>query len=414
MILNIKIQNIKNKSKKINGITLIALVITIILLLIFAGVSISALTGQNGLLKMVSEASEKTEVSTNEEKRKLAQIEALTSTTDIIYNGVIIPKGFAPTKISGEDSVDVGLVITDENGNEYVWVEVSKSIYENTIYNSNNINKPSSSTDYEKIESCLKSYTSDYKNEKYSDINPEFLSLYQNMLKSVYENGGFWIGRYEAGLEEGKAPRTEYTAIQKNDTFVIKPNMYPYNFLKRDDAQSLATNMNHDNCTSSLLFGLQYDLVFKYIETKMIIKDPEIKTKLIFDSTPLGNYFNSEFTLNRGKFAHFDALSDWYEFNKDDLSGLVKESKKIAQSNRSNAIILTTGAAEVSKLQNIYDIAGNVWEWTLEFYNTDDPCVIRVGGIDKSGLERPSIFRAPYNTGNWSGVFGFRIGVWKQ
>ena len=414
MILNIKIQSIKNKSRKINGITLIALVITIILLLIFAGVSISALIGQNGLLKMVTKASEKTEVSTNEEKRKLAQIEALTSTTDIIYNGVTIPKGFAPTKISGEDSVDVGLVITDKNGNEYVWVEVPKSIYTNTIYNNNGTNKPNSSIDYAKIEACLKSYTIDYKSENYNDTNPEFLSLYQNMLKSVYENGGFWIGRYEAGLEEGNAPRTEHTDIQINDNFVIKPNMYPYNFVKRNEAQTLATSMKYENCTSSLLFGLQYDLVFKYIETKMKIKDPEIKTKLIFDSTPLGNYFNSEFTLNRGKFAHFDALSDWYEFNQDDLAGLVKGSKKIAQSNRSNAIILTTGATEVSKLQNIYDIAGNVWEWTLEFYNIDEPCVIMVGGIDKSGLERPTICRAPYNTGNWSSVFGFRIGVWKN
>lgn len=75
--------------------------------------------------------------------------------------------------------------------------------------------------------------------------------------------------------------------------------------------------------------------------------------------------------------------------------------------------ILTTGATEASNLQNIYDIAGNIWKWVLEFYDINKPCVIRVGGIDKNCLERPSIYRGPYNTGNSSGNFGFRIGLWK-
>ena len=400
----------KNEEK---GITLIALVVTVILLLILAGVSINALAGQNGLLKRATEAKEKAETSADEEKRKLAQTEALMSTEDVIYNGVTIPKGFSPTKISGEDSVDVGLVITDPSGNEYVWVEVPKSIYENIEYNSNGTNKPSSSTDYGKIEACLKSYTRDYKNDNYSDTNPEFSSLYQNMLKSVYENEGFWIGRYEAGLEEEKETKTEHTELTKSDKAVVKPNMYPYNYLTRDEAQTLATRMNYENCTSSLLFGVQWDLTLKYIETKMTVKDPEIKKKLISDSTSIGNYYNSEFTLCRGKFAHFYALSTWYEFNKGDMAGLVKESKKIAQNDRLNAIILTTGATEASNLQNIYDIVGNVWEWVLEFYNVDDPCVIRVGGVNNTGEGRPSIYRFHYNNGNYADLFGFRIGLWK-
>ena len=48
-------------------------------------------------------------------------------------------------------SVDTGLVIADSNGNEYVWVVVPKSLYNNTAYNSNNDKKPSSSTDYANI-----------------------------------------------------------------------------------------------------------------------------------------------------------------------------------------------------------------------------------------------------------------------
>ena len=109
------------------GITLIALVVTIIVLLILAGISVSMLTGQNGILNRASEAKEKTDTANKDEQRKLAQAEALMSTEKNTYKGVTLPEGFAPTKIEGEDSIDDGLVITDGYGNEYVWVEVPKA-----------------------------------------------------------------------------------------------------------------------------------------------------------------------------------------------------------------------------------------------------------------------------------------------
>ena len=54
------------------------------------------------------------------------------NTESTTYNGVSVLAGFAPTKIEGEDSIDEGLVITDGYGNEYVWVEVPKTIYTDT------------------------------------------------------------------------------------------------------------------------------------------------------------------------------------------------------------------------------------------------------------------------------------------
>ena len=78
------------------------------------------LTGQNGILNRASEAKEKTELASEEEKRKLAQAEALMNTEKTIYKGITIPEGFAPTKVEGEDSLDDGLVIIDGYGNEYV------------------------------------------------------------------------------------------------------------------------------------------------------------------------------------------------------------------------------------------------------------------------------------------------------
>ena len=54
-----------------NGITLIALVVTIIVLLILAGVSVSMLTGQNGILNRAAEAKEATELAQQDENEKM-------------------------------------------------------------------------------------------------------------------------------------------------------------------------------------------------------------------------------------------------------------------------------------------------------------------------------------------------------
>ena len=375
------------------------------------------LTGQNGILNRAAEAKEKTETANKDEQRKLAQVEALMSPEDIEYNGVTIPKGFAPTKIVGEDSVDAGLVIIDGSGNEYVWVEVPKTIYKDSNYNTNG--EPSSSTDYSKIEACLKAYTSDYSDASYSDTNPKFTTLYQNMLKSVYENGGFWIGRYETGIE-GDTPRTAHTEI--SDKMVVKQNKIPYNYITRDEAQKLACEMNYEGYTSSLIFGIQWDLTLKYIEEKTVElaeeanKDKvrtDIKSELTLKSTTIGNYRNSAFILNRGKFAQYNALSKWYNFNSEEKPTLVTGSNKKEQSSYENGILLTTGATEATNLQNIYDIAGNVWEWTLEFYSTSLPCVIRGGSCYDSGSSYPAKNRVSDNIGSYYDGIGFRVGLWK-
>ena len=73
--------------KKQNGITLIALVITIIVLLILAGVSIAMLTGENGILTKASGANEKTTAAEIEEAIKLGVSEILANKLDPTYKG---------------------------------------------------------------------------------------------------------------------------------------------------------------------------------------------------------------------------------------------------------------------------------------------------------------------------------------
>ena len=67
-----KVKEIRHKKVKIRGITLIALVITITILLILAGVTISTITGRNGILLKTNNA---TEAISREEVIKLAQMD---------------------------------------------------------------------------------------------------------------------------------------------------------------------------------------------------------------------------------------------------------------------------------------------------------------------------------------------------
>ncbi|MFQ9296964.1 MAG: SUMF1/EgtB/PvdO family nonheme iron enzyme [Clostridia bacterium] len=417
---------LRDTLRRNKGITLIALVVTIIVLLILAGISIAMLTGQNGILNRAAEAKEKTRAAQEDENEKLQGYEKIINqyaenlpigeeTTPYLPNSTFSKK---------EGDLATGLVIQDANQNEYVWVEVPTTIYNNTTYNNNGANKPQNADEWKKIRDCLKAYTSDYSNSDYKDTNTDgttYSDDYKNMLKSVYTNGGFWLGRYEAGLE-GDTPRISSTAISASDKAVVKQNKIPYNFVTRDEAQELATRMNYNGCTSSLIFGIQWDLTLKYIEEKTVElaeeanKDTvraDIKSKLTSNSTTIGNYYNSEFTLNRGKFATYNDLSDWKSYNSEEKQTLVTGSQKQAQSSNSNAILLTTGATDATNLQNIYDIAGNVWEWTREIYATSNPCVVRGGCYYYDGSNNPAKDRSNDSTSSSNSVVGFRLGLWK-
>lgn len=395
----------KNRENK--GITLVALIVTIVILLILAGISISTLTN-TGIFEKVQEAKRKTEEENKEEQRKIAQMEALINKEKTTYKGITIPEGFTPTKIEGEDSSDDGIVITDGYGNEYVWVEVPKT---EEIYQKSGLSiEDFTDEEYDKMEEDLHEYTKDYRKEtKCKDIyypdstdgwfrnEKEYNDLKHKMLKSVYQNGGFWVGRYEAGIEKWRTSYGETTV-----TPLSKANLYPYTFVTRTQAKVLAEHVDSGSKTSSLMFGVQWDLVLKYIENKNIDKDSKIKDKLNSNSEKIGNYLNSTMILNRGMYM---SGNNWYNYDKN-LENRIKNKKKEAM----KAFILTTGSSNNTRIQNIYDIAGNVWEWTLE--KTDDnsnPCMHRGGGfIDKSmnyPASRRSIGHILYNLS----YLGFRV-----
>ena len=79
----------------------------------------------------------------------------------------------------------------------------------------------------------------------------------------------------------------------------------------------------------------------------------------VTNSTTWGNYNNSEtYTVNRGKYAVYNTSNYTLENFQDVVNEYSKEKDK--------NILLTTGATERNSSKNIYDVAGNVYEWTTE------------------------------------------------
>ena len=412
----------KNKRKeKQRGITLIALVITIIVLLILAAVSIATLTGENGILTKASKAKEETETASKEEQRRLAVAEANMNDTETIFQGVKIPAKCAPTKIEGESTVDEGLVMVDSNGNSYVWIEVPKTA---EIYTTATTSITNFTDDvYGKIEKDLQTYASDYRDTNYSDTwykgcginsDTEYKTLKNTMLKSVYENEGFWIGQYEVGYEQGveqnhrgyEIPNSEEEFLKNHpieEIPVIRANVYPYNWVTCRQAQQLASGMNSGNYTSSLMFGIQWDLMLKFIEEKRSKTSEELKN----DSSSWGNYKDASFTITKGKYSTDNGV------NFIEVSGNYKK-----ETDETNGVLLTTGATKRNSALNIYDIAGNVREWTLEKYvgtttDSDKPCINRGGDYlnksnDTSSVIRPVKYRSYYQILDNRCGFGFR------
>ena len=364
---------IKFSSSK--GITLIALVVTIIVLLILAGMSISMLTGENGILKRANEAKEETQRATEDEQRKMAMLEASTNISGMEFQGVPIPAGFAPTRIAGESTVDEGLVITDSEGNEFVWVPVPKAIataedaitdsgvteinfkastpmatqvtiegktgtnYRGILYENWTISEDGSGTVGVKSYNATSNYrepsvvTGDEGNkydaveenltnagitdqDKDGNVTKEDFLIqmqedYNEMVKSVEKYGGFYVARYEMSEESGTVK------YQRNKTSNYGKTWYEYYNNQRKF-------VNNKYVKSSMIWGSQYDAMMNWMARCGIN---------VNSTTP--------------------------------SVGAEKNPSRDSIENRKTGY-------EKDKLNNVYDLLGNSREWTLEATKTHD------------------------------------------
>ena len=390
--------------KKNKGITLIALIITIIILLILVGVSINlaikgdlfgsaekAVTGTNakvneqqtrvdelmGELDEVEREIEEQERQQEEaEKQKNLPGTRVTENTKYIRDGKTawIPKGFTVSGIKSEQSIDNGLVIYDiPEGttvdwtnpdsvktayNQFVWipVEVKSTDTENSIasfYRSEWT--ANASTGGERTTGLSTDYTEPDSTNDTTD-KTGIVDQITELTKSIYKHGGFYIGRYEAG---SKTPRTSSSGVTE---IGIKQDMYPYNYVEWGDSESsIGTtgavylsnslyNTNEYGATSMLCTGACWDSMLDFIKDL---------NHSVTNSTTWGNYKNSEtFEITRGAYAVFNTSN----YTLGSFNNVGSKYSKM----KDTSILLTTGATERNCSKNIYDVAGNCYEWTTE------------------------------------------------
>ena len=439
--------------KNNKGITLVALVVTIVVLLILAGVSINLVLGNNGIIAKAKEAQRKSAeasqndlIGMNELAQQLeGQLNGSTGSgsgnggaggsgtgTKVPAEATAETAPYFPdnTFTKKEGTIDTGLVIQDASGNEYVWVVVPRTT---AVYATTGLGKTTfTDADYTSIETDLKEYTKTYRESTsftdtwYADdknegwlSETEYKTLKNSMLKSVYENGGFYVGRYEAGIGTNRTSKSatnsdgKYT-IEGMPTPVTKADAYPYTYVTRTQAQNLASNANSGTKTSSLMFGVQWDLVLAFMS-----KDTAKITStdvLIKNSTTIGNYRDSVFQLSQtGKYATMTnktLSSTWNPSTASNTNFVDSSRNKIAQSSYGEGILVTTGTSEKNKVMNIYDVAGNVNEWNLE--NTSDtgnPCDGRGGSYYGTGSGSPAALRYGYRTDGSDSNIGFRVSL---
>ena len=441
------------KLNKQKGITLIALVITIIVMLILVAVTISmAING--GLFEKAGKATGDTKNAMDAEQQLadgriqiagkvyesiddyLAGKEAVldydkTKTNDdgtlksnAKYESdgktAIIPKGFKIIEdTEGKKSIDAGLVIQDLAGNEFVWVPVT---VEGTTYAEKEAKFEAIRKDGYK-EGKLQTYVSSgdvtepYAKGYTDGKGTEEAKDYQEMRTSVIKNGGFYIGRYEAGVE-GDTPRTN--KANGTSKMVVQRDKFPYNYVGwgssmsnyEDNITYSSKNQGHGalylskhmydgkdvGVTPTLCYGIQWDATLAFIGDENYNKD----------STSKGNYTNNDWTIDRdtAKYAVFNTST----FLLGDWTSISAEENKTKTKTASESILLTTGASEDFKTKNIYDLAGNVQEWTNEESESYSvTCRVSRGGYYSNlGTNYPASYREIASPVNCSHGLGFR------
>lgn len=286
------------------------------------------------------------------------------------------------SRIIGTD-LNNGLVIEDSEGNQFVWVEVPKTT---AVYATSGINITTfTSANYTTIKNDLINYAKDYRRADYNDewydgcgieTSAKYTELYNKMLKSVYEHGGFWIGRYEIGIKENTGRAfSGYKDMHSisGQTPVVQANHIPYNWITCKQAESFAEYLAPTGYNGSLLFGIQWDLTCKHLETKGTNPGSTVSTiqaAIKTNSKDWGNYKNSGFqTVNRYAKYSLDMGATWVQVT---ARGYEKEVDVEA--------LITTGSSTKNSMLNIYDFAGNEYEWTLEKAASGDSLCTARGG----------------------------------
>ena len=259
---------------------------------------------------------------------------------------VWVPEGFRISTDAAE-TVQDGVVIEDKDLNQFVWVPVATiADYKRTWY------------------------------KGYGSFSEYLEALPEDEKTSVERYKGFYIGRYEAGDKENTEAKTLRSSNDVTKTVTIKANQAPYNYVTRTQAVSLAEGFKTQQgykAKTKLVSSYAWDTTIAFLQ------------KVNSDygsSSEEGNYYNTTFSYT-------------------DITGATKTKASDSE------VLVPTG--QTTPVCNIYDMGGNVWEWTTEsFSNTSDPYAKRGGNYSNDFANYPAGSRDD-GSDNANDVDGFRL-----
>ena len=208
----------------------------------------------------------------------------------------------------------------------------------------------------------LMSYS--YKQNRFEMLAQELEQKYLEIMESIKKYGGFYIGRYELGYENNTTPVVK--KMNTSNNYIAWYTSY---------TRCLALKGSNNNITTMMITGSLWDETIDWLVSSGAT-DSE-GTALTYqlvgsNSTTFGNYYNATFNY----------------IAKDAEMPTATETKETSKS-----VLIPTGSAEYTKTNNIYDMAGNVWEWTTEAYSTGYR-VFRGGDCGSYGVSYPMAYRS--------------------
>ena len=312
------------------------------------------------------------------EEVKLEDVENITDNWSPTYNETAIykdenediayiPEGFQVSRMPGESTINNGLVVKGSDGSEFVWVPVDKNTlsaggakdktmarrisgedatgkenYQGVLYDfsesnvtSTEMNEYGQETDNNREPDIVSTYDNDTKYNNGLFSKDTLQQEYNAMIESVKKYGGFYVGRYETSLSNEDDSSSESTVTAQS-----KPNVIP-------------TSAN--NSETSMWYGL-YTKEKAYTGT-----NNSVQSSMIWGS-------------------QYDAILNWIiSSNSTDKEKVIKSGNAPHDLNN----IYESGTQKNDKINNIYDLEGNLYEWTLEA-NTSDFRVLRGGDYSHS------------------------------
>ena len=376
----------KQQNQKFNqGITLVALVVTIVVLLILSSVSLNLVLGDNGIIVKAKEAAETTAAAQEKEamERNLLEKElenSLSTPAVEPTDGVKIPTGFyyvGGTKASGivisDNKNDKNkyrnqkVVGTDLLGNQYVWIPCttdstsSKLQYARTEWGvevDGNDNSRAIKDELTLTDASVTYSDSDTANGINADVSKEIVAQIKAEKASVAQYGGYYIGRYEVG--------------KNGDTAVVKYDQTPYAEITWSTAYGLAKKIiTNSEVNSYLCSSYAWDTAVNFIQNNSTAK----------------NYATSIEGFN----------GNWNPQAVKDPSGNVIKPAGTSQQ-------LNTGLT--TQFCNIFDMGGNESEFTTELNPGTSETVVLRGGV--YGYNVPAGYRWDDLSGSADITYGFR------